>query len=62
MEFLVPIGEKVGCENVAYASWMNEAVVFFLKEGRLVDRMVQHGVLLKEAGDFDRMRQHRVIQ
>ena len=46
-EFLVAVGEKVGYENVAYASRMNKAAEFFLKEERLVDRMVEQGVLLK---------------
>nr|XP_024000137.1 uncharacterized protein LOC112077994 [Salvelinus alpinus] len=46
-EFLVAVGEKVGYDNVAYASRMNKAVVVFLKEERLVDRMVEQGVLLK---------------
>ena len=46
-EFLVAVGEKAGYENVAYASRMNKVVVVFLKEERFVDRMVEHGVLLK---------------
>ena len=46
-EFLVAVGEKVGYENVAYASRMNKAVVVFLKEECLVNRMVEQGVLLK---------------
>ena len=53
-EFLVAVGEKVGYENVAYASRMNKEVVVFLKEECLVDRIVEHGVLLK--GMFIRVK------
>jgi hypothetical protein len=60
-EFLVAIGEKVGYENVAYASRMNKAVVVLLKEESLVDRMVEHGVLLKEESIVDRMVVHGVL-
>jgi hypothetical protein len=35
-ELLVAVGEKVGYENVGYASRMNKAVVVFLEEEHLV--------------------------
>ena len=60
-EFLAAVGEKVGYENVAYASRMNKAVVVFLKEECLVDRMVEHGVLLKEECLVDRMVEYGVL-
>jgi hypothetical protein len=46
-EFLVTVEEKVGYENVAYASRMNKTVMVFIKEERLLDQMVEQGVLLK---------------
>ena len=60
-EFLVAVGEKVGYENIAYASRMNKAVVVFLKEECLVDVMVEHGVLLKGECLVDRMVEHGVL-
>jgi len=39
-EVLVSIGEQVGYENISSASRMNRAVVVFLKEEILVNRLV----------------------
>ena len=60
-EFLVTVGAKVGYGNVTYTSWMNKAVVAFLKEERLVDRMVKH-LVLKEECLVDRMVKHVVLK
>ena len=60
-EFLVVVGEKVGYENIAYASRMNKAIVVFLKEECLLNRLVEHGVLLKEECLVDRIGDQVVI-
>lgn len=43
-EVLVSIGEQVGYENISSASRMNRAVVVFLKEEILVNRLVSSGI------------------
>lgn len=43
-EVLLSIGEQVGYENISSASRMNKAVVVFLKEENLVNRLVSSGI------------------
>ncbi len=47
-EVLLATGEKVGHENIIYASRMNKAVVVFLKNEQLVNRLIESGVWVKE--------------
>ncbi len=48
-EVLLVTGEQVGHENIIYASRMNKAVVIFLKNEKLVNRLIESGVWLKES-------------
>ncbi len=41
---LLSIGEQIGYENISSASRMNKAVVVFLKEENLVNRLVSSGI------------------
>jgi hypothetical protein len=59
-EILVTVGEKVGYENIGYASRKNKALLLFFKEESLV-WMVEHGVLLKEECLVDHMVEHGVL-
>lgn len=43
-EVLLSIGEQVGYDNISSASRMNRAVVVFLKEENLVNRLVSSGI------------------
>ncbi len=43
-EVLLSIGEQIGYENISSASRMNKAVVVFLKEENLVNRLVSSGI------------------
>ena len=43
-EVLLGVGELLGCENIVSASRMNKAVVIFLKEQGLVNRLVESGL------------------
>ncbi len=43
-EVLLSIGEQVGNENISSASRMNKAVVVFLKEENLANRLVSSGI------------------
>ncbi|KAI4899223.1 hypothetical protein NFI96_000470 [Prochilodus magdalenae] len=43
-EVLLGVGEQIGCEKIVSASRMNKAVVIFLSDETLVNRLVESGV------------------
>lgn len=49
-DVLLAVGEEVGYDNISSASRMNKAVVIFVKEERLVSRLVSNGIVV--SGDF----------
>jgi len=49
-DVLVAVGEQIGFENIFSASRMNKAVVIFVKEEEIVNRLVINGIVV--SGDF----------
>lgn len=49
-DVLMAVGEEIGYDNISSASRMNKAVVIFVKEERLVSRLVSNGIVV--SGDF----------
>ncbi|KAG1924522.1 ubiquitin-conjugating enzyme E2 variant [Pimephales promelas] len=47
-EVLISAGGEVGHENIVSASRMNKAVVVFLKEQNLVNRLIENGLVINE--------------
>lgn len=47
-DVLVAVGEQVGYENISSASRMNKAVVVFLKQQQLVNRVIESGLIIKD--------------
>lgn len=47
-DVLVSTGEEVGHENIVSASRMNKAVVIFLKDHNLVNRIIETGLVINE--------------
>lgn len=48
-DVLLDVAERVGHENIVSASRMNKAVVVFLKEEQLVNRLVESGIVVSGA-------------
>ncbi len=48
-DVLVAVGEQIGHENILSASRMNKAVVVFLKEQNLVNRLIVNGLVINGA-------------
>lgn len=48
-DVLLDVAEKVGHENIISASRMNKAVVVFLKEEQMVNRLVESGIVVSGA-------------
>lgn len=48
-DVLIAIGDQIGHENIVSASRINQAVVVFLKEQNLVNRLVVTGLTVKDA-------------
>ncbi len=49
-DVLLAVGEEVGYDNISSASRMNKAVVIFVKEEKLVNRLVSNRIVV--SGDF----------
>lgn len=49
-DVLLAVGEEVGYDNISSASRMNKAVVVFVKEEKLVNRLIANGIVV--GGDF----------
>ena len=48
-DVLIAVGDQIGHENILSASRMNQAVVVFLKEQNLVNRLIVSGLTVKDA-------------
>lgn len=48
-DVLIEVGDQIGHENIVSASRMNQAVVVFLKEPNLVNRLIVSGLTVKDA-------------
>ncbi len=48
-DVLIEVGDQIGHENIVSASRMNQAVVVFLKEQNLVNRLIVSGLTVKDA-------------
>lgn len=48
-DVLIAVGDQIGHENIVSASRMNQAVVVFLKEQNLVNRLIVNGLTVKDA-------------
>lgn len=46
-EVLLAVAEQIGHEKLQFASRMNKAVVVFVKEERLVNEMVEKGIVIR---------------
>lgn len=49
-DVLLEVREEVGYDNISSASRMNKAVVFFVKEEKLVNRLIVNGIVV--GGEF----------
>jgi len=49
-DVLLVVGELIGYENISSASRMNKAVVVFVKEEELANRLISEGIVV--SGDF----------
>lgn len=47
-EVLIAVSKEVGAQNIKSASRMNKAVVVFLSEVEMVDRLVEEGLVIKD--------------
>lgn len=48
-DVLIAVVDQIGHENIVSASRMNQAVVVFLKEQNLVNRLIVSGLTVKDA-------------